>query len=81
MLCVKKPLICLMASFMLISARETLFVFGGLGNSGRLDNVEALSLSSSNLVCPSISSLPNIAVYITAATIDGSPVLCGGADK
>ena len=63
--------------FHFVPARETLFVFGG-SDGNLLESVEALSLSSSNRKCPTVSDIPYGVDRITAATIGGAPVLCGG---
>ena len=63
---------------LIFSARETLFVFGGQIGSEYLDSVEAISLSSSNVECQDVSALPYGIALITAATVGGSPVSCGG---
>ena len=60
-----------------ISAKETLFVYGGVDGTF-IDSVDAISLSTSNVLCPPISSLPYKVDLITAATVDGAPILCGG---
>ena len=54
-----------------------LFVFGGYSNVFRAD-VEILNLSPSQGACPRAPSLPYSVREITAATVDGLPVQCGG---
>ena len=64
--------------FFTSTAKDILFVFGGLSSGVILSDVEALSLSPSGKECASIASLPFAINEFTAATLDGYPVKCGG---
>ena len=57
---------------------ETLFTVGGYGDYGSLDDVEAVSLSQSLVECPKVRDFPYPVDHITAATLGGEPVVCGG---
>ena len=58
---------------------SVLLVYGGRFEDSKLDDVKATSLSSQDdATCPPLADLPYPVDGITAASIDGAPVLCGG---
>ena len=51
-----------------------LILYGGW--SGK--QVETVSLDSPSYTCQNIPELPSVRYYVSAASISGAPVLCGG---
>ena len=64
-----------------LSVAETLFIVGGTDDYGSLDDVEAVSLSQSLVQCPQVADFPYKVERITAATLGGAPVICGGFSR
>ena len=63
-----------------LPGKNILLVIGGMTSDGPTPEVEAIHLGGEGMVCDAPASLPYPNSKMSAAEINGDPVVCGGDD-